>query len=401
MFGGESWLVELAYASATGTITPIAYPSPPTANGSGFIDELAWLYIPPPVRPDHWGTDWASYRATSAEKQISYYLKNGTSSCPTQQGLFGLSAAEAPIPARIPKENIYQAFGLGGSFAPVNDGFTALGSAVVVPHYSAMIASLRPQAAIRMWDWLIDNGYFTPLNNVESLTFPADAECSTDAEWNQLKGSWNLALQTLGWGVYLAERDEKVPIIWEATLENHFLNNGYLLLAPDQTLNPPDSSTAVSAILKKANLTCEGRTEYIFGKLPGMYRYQITDDSGGITYRSLDLPSEKVGLGYELALGWPPKDTSIPDWFPWTMQTEMETITTRFGYFEALRMDTFLEYHVQTMNHSDPSGIVKRSEWYVCGIGLVRATMSHGGTYQARPFERQSDLELISLTLLP
>ena len=46
VFGGESWLVELAYASATGNLAPLAYPSAPTANGSGFIDELAWLFVP-------------------------------------------------------------------------------------------------------------------------------------------------------------------------------------------------------------------------------------------------------------------------------------------------------------------------------------------------------------------
>jgi hypothetical protein len=61
-FGGESWLVELVAAGATGKLGPIAYPTPPTANGSGFIDELAWLYTLPPSVPDNWGTDWDSYR---------------------------------------------------------------------------------------------------------------------------------------------------------------------------------------------------------------------------------------------------------------------------------------------------------------------------------------------------
>ena len=43
-FGGESWLVELAYAGVTGQVAAITYPTPPTANGSGFIDELAWVF---------------------------------------------------------------------------------------------------------------------------------------------------------------------------------------------------------------------------------------------------------------------------------------------------------------------------------------------------------------------
>jgi len=58
VFGGESWLVELAFASVTGQSEPLAYPTPPTANGSGFIDELAWLYVLPPDQADYWGTDW-------------------------------------------------------------------------------------------------------------------------------------------------------------------------------------------------------------------------------------------------------------------------------------------------------------------------------------------------------
>ena len=234
VFGGESWLVELAYASATGMVAPLVYPSAPTANGSGFIDELAWLYVRPPTSPDVWGTDWAAYRAAAAEGQISYYTMN-EADCFAQQGLFGLSAGEVPVPARVSRGNIYQAFGVGGQFSSVNDGVAFMGNPVITPHYSAMIAPLEPEAAIKVWDWLIISGYFTPLNNVESLTFPADSGCDiTRADWNQLKGSWNLGLQTLGWGRYLAEHAGQVPVVWQATLANSFLKRGYLLLAPNK-----------------------------------------------------------------------------------------------------------------------------------------------------------------------
>jgi hypothetical protein len=119
--------------------------------------------------------------------------------------LFGLSAAEVPEPARVLKERIYQAFGLGGQFGIVNDGGKLIGSPVVAPHYSAMIAPLKPEAATKKWDWLIANGYFSPLKNVESLSFPAGASCdSKNIEWNQRKGSWNLALQAQGWGGILS-----------------------------------------------------------------------------------------------------------------------------------------------------------------------------------------------------
>lgn len=229
-FGGESWLVDLAYATATHDVPPLKHPLPPTANGSGFIDELAWLYVLPPSVKDVWGVDWPVYRTTATLTQTTYYKQP---SCFAQLGLFGLSAGEVPVPSAVPEAQIYQAFGIGGQFAPANDGSAILGQPVVTPHYSAMIASLRPTEAIKMWTWLINQGHFSPLNNVESLFFPAGSTCNAnEAQWNQLKGSWNLALQTLGWGRYLAERRGQVPTLWRATFNNRFLRDGYLLLAP-------------------------------------------------------------------------------------------------------------------------------------------------------------------------
>ena len=233
-FGGESWLVELAYASATGDVAPLTYPSPPTANGSGFIDELAWLFVPPPAGLDYRGTDWTAYRRAAADRQIRYYPSNYPQSCLVKHRLFGLSAAEVPDPSLVPPGGIYQAFGVGGRDRCANDGSALLGAPVVVPHYAGLIASLRPGEATRMWDWLIEKSLITPLNNVESLMFPAGATCdSGGAVWNQLKGSWNLSLQTLGWGRYLAERRGQVPVLWQAAMANAFLREGYLLLAPN------------------------------------------------------------------------------------------------------------------------------------------------------------------------
>jgi hypothetical protein len=229
-FGGESWLVALAYAAATGEVPTIKYPLPPTANGSGFIDELAWLYVFPPSMPDYWGVDWPDYRMTATLTQTKYYQPP---SCLAQLNLFGLSAAEVPVPSAVPESQIYQAFGVGGQFSKANDGSALFGQRVVVPHYSAMIASLRPTEAIKMWTWLINEGSFSPLNNVESLLFPAGSKCiASDIQWNQMKGSWNLALQTLGWGRYLAERRGQLPILWQATFNNKFLRDGYSLLVP-------------------------------------------------------------------------------------------------------------------------------------------------------------------------
>jgi hypothetical protein len=233
VFGGESWLVALAYAAATGQVARMVYPSPPTANGSGFIDELAWLFVPPPSRRDRWGTDWRTYRLAAADRQVDYYATRHPASCAVLLGLFGLSASEVPDPSSVPGGSVYQAFGVGGRFAPPNDGAALLGAPAVVPHYAAAIALLSSQEAVEMWDWLIDSGRFTPLNNVESLMFPADAGCDSSAlVWNHVKGSWNLSLQTLGWGRYLAERDGRVPALCQAARTNPVLRQGHLLLAP-------------------------------------------------------------------------------------------------------------------------------------------------------------------------
>jgi hypothetical protein len=231
-FGGESWLVALAYAAARGRIAPLAHPTPPTANGSGFIDEEAWLFAPAPGR-DVWGADWVGYRRSAAERQIAYYPTHYPPTlCLNALGLFGLSAAEVPTPWTVPQEEIYQAFGVGGRFSPANDGSALLVAPVVVPHYAALIATLRPAETTRMWSWLINEGPFSPLNNVESLMFPAGSPCTPEGmAWNDLKGSWNLALQTLGWGRYLAERRGEQPILHQGLLRNRFLRRGYQLLA--------------------------------------------------------------------------------------------------------------------------------------------------------------------------
>ena len=234
VFGGESWLIELAYAGVSGEVAAMAYPSPPTANGSGFIDELAWLFVPPPSGQDYWGTDWTAYREAVAEDQILHYPTHNPRSCFAQLGLFGLSAAEVPDPSVVPLESIYQAFGLGGRFADTNDGSAMLGAPVISPHYAAMIASIRPEEALGMWAWLIEHGFFSPLGNAESLMFPEGVDCEPSAlVWNHLKGSWNLALQTLGWGRYLAERDGLVPILWQAAEETSMVQEAYGLLTPE------------------------------------------------------------------------------------------------------------------------------------------------------------------------
>jgi hypothetical protein len=236
-FGGESWLLALAYAAAEGQIPPLANPLPPTANGSGFIDELAWLFVPPPACLDVWLANWSVYRAEAAEKQISFFKTNYPDYQMSQLDLFGLSSAESPDPAVGAEDDIYQEFRVGGQFADPKGimtftiGTEVVTASVAAPHYSAMIASLRPNEAKTVWRWLIDEGLFTPLNNVESFMFIEEPHRQVAGPiWNSLKGSWNLALQTLGWGRYLAEQKGETSVLWQASQDNEFLAGGYALL---------------------------------------------------------------------------------------------------------------------------------------------------------------------------
>jgi hypothetical protein len=235
-FGGEAWLVAMAYAGATGEVPTLTCPNPPTHCGSGFNDELAWLLLPPPG-VDVWGNDWTDYRLRAAGRQVDYYctVNPGPSFCP--QGLFGLSAAEIPQPwTAVTYTEAYADFGVGGRVCrtgpdgtgcPARDGSDVAGGPVVVPHYAALVASLRPADARAMWGWLIDQDLLTPLTNVESL----GAGEGGRQPWNHLKGSWNLGLQTLGWGRLLAESAGQQPLLWSATHANALLREGYGRLA--------------------------------------------------------------------------------------------------------------------------------------------------------------------------
>jgi len=216
-FGTESWLANFGYAAATGQVAEMDN-TPPTANGSGFIDEEAWLLVPPP-QLDRWGIEWQAYRQQAASNQLAYYEDDP---CYGQLGLFGLSAAEVPDPASVDPSDTYQAFGVGGESAP-NDGTALLGHAVIVPHYAALIASLRPDEASAFCNWIEGEQLFTPLNNAESLMFVDEPTCE-EVAWNALKGSWNLSLQTLGWGRLLAGNDNP---LYAALLANDMLRRGY------------------------------------------------------------------------------------------------------------------------------------------------------------------------------
>lgn len=413
VFGGESWLVALAYASVSGQVAPVKYPSPPTANGSGFIDELAWLFAPPPAGEDFWGTDWAAYRGDFAEEQIGYFNDHYPQSCLSQLDFFGLSAAEVPDPSLVPQKDIYQAFGIGGSFASPNDGAAILGQPVVAPHYAAMIASLRPDKSVGMWDWLIDGGYFSPLTNVESLMFQTDSNCDTAKPvWNQLKGSWNLSLQALGWGRYLAERDGQVPVLWKAVTENPLLSNGYQLLAPNEETKSTavyfsqSSEVETTPIWDNSKVPCNLNLLYLLAT-PGTRIYKRNDIYMTVTMESeVEIPNQPQNLATQvweqflphLVFHTGPRD-STPIMGSYTVEL-VDNMQTIFGSFQAVKIESSERHSVLSGRLDSINGSNERNEWYVCGYGLVKFNHFFAQTIQPgdRQTQSQTIINLVSFT---
>ncbi|MCA9927486.1 MAG: hypothetical protein KC419_03370, partial [Anaerolineales bacterium] len=102
-----------------------------------------------------------------------------------------------------------------------------LGVPVIVPHYAGMAAPLRLNDATALFAWLIDQGIFTPLNNVESLYLRQQDGCQA-ITWNSLKGSWNLSLQTLGWGNALLGKNNQLT---SGIQNNPILSHGYHIMS--------------------------------------------------------------------------------------------------------------------------------------------------------------------------
>ncbi len=183
--------VNLAYASATGKIAGME--GPLTDNGSGFIENAHYLMVFSGV--DRWGNDWDAERVSMADKQINWYCDaEHYNKYLCDAGLFGLSASEDPMNCS------YVAYGTGGKGEP-NDG-----DGVIVLHYPAMIADIKPDEAKHVWEVLRDGSpdflketiAISPLNNMENMYVNKDTGMPAI---NHFKGSWNLALQAEGWAM--------------------------------------------------------------------------------------------------------------------------------------------------------------------------------------------------------
>ena len=85
-------------------------------------------------------------------------------------------------------------------------------------------------------------------------------------------------LANFGWGRYIAERDGKIPVLWQATTKNLFLEIGYLLLAPSEpkpnaVYMPQATETPVTPIWDHAQISCDGKPANEWGS-PGTYLYK-------------------------------------------------------------------------------------------------------------------------------
>lgn len=217
-WGAEAFFVNLAYGAATGTVAPLdLFSSTPTWDGSGFNDEMSALFCDMAIT-DVWGNDWITYRANAFTQQYNYFAGHDYELL----GLYGLSACEVPQPWTASASEVYGAWGIGGHNGVANDGVTLVGYRIVAPHYAAMTAKEHPTESTTLFTWLMDNSFFTPLNNVESI---GD---DFGIVRNSIKGALNLSLQCLGVARTLYPDGQYMP--YQIIDGDSYLNNGYQLV---------------------------------------------------------------------------------------------------------------------------------------------------------------------------
>ncbi len=305
VFGGETFLAVWAHAAARpqDDLAAVSLPTPPSWNGSGFIDELAAIYLPMPGI-DVWGTNWYDFRTQAAAGQVAHYA---------DLPICCASAAEVPEPWAVPAGAEYQAFGVNGRIAD-NDGTDLIGHRVGAPHYPAMIASLEPVAAAENWDFLKSQGAVSPLNVAESVYVDHDND-ENRAVWNPLKGSWNLLLATLGYERALAGEANYLP--FRAALANSFVAAGLerLTQPPAPTFVVTDFVPTASGFVAHLNRTPEqallnlydveagvlGPADVVVeGDTVGFVRGSLVVDAASVTFISTGGPL--IGDNYTVTL---------------------------------------------------------------------------------------------------
>jgi hypothetical protein len=367
VFGGESFMAVLAHAAARPAepLASVRLEMPPTFNGSGFVDELAALYVPMPYQ-DIWGNNWTQYRADAAQRQLAHYARSF---------ICCASAAEVPEPWKAPGGLVYQEFGIGGRI-PDNDGTQLLGHLVAAPHYPAMLASRHPTVTGRNWEFLKQQGAISPLNVVESVYVVSDSGVNR-AVWNPLKGAWNLLLAGLGHA--RAVSGELAYLPYRAAVDNSFLAMGIARLTSVALAADFNTGTfAGSGFFPAGGST--GRFVGALGpvKSPNGTPFGVIDTAGRTSTRSW---GGTQGSVFTTATFVVPPNSELS--FEYAFLTNEATPSARFNDFALvellaeggqqvlLQTDTFAAGFVSALG----SGYRSRTEWKTATINLA----SHAG----------------------
>jgi hypothetical protein len=188
---------------------------------------------------------------------------------------------------------------------------------------------------------------------------------------------------------------------------------------PGAVYIPQPDEISTTTIWEFSEVPCEGKS-FLRG-LPGVYLYEeisnqdfirfhsfkhesTKDDPGDVACSGLEKTSLKENLtqytGNGSSFGYHPScyyDSTRPPGSLTKIGHGVDEITIGLGTLKAERVDTFQEYHFyKLIDH--PQGEITTSEWYACGLGLIRSFTSHKGKYQERDFNREYSLELISYT---
>ena len=186
---------------------------------------------------------------------------------------------------------------------------------------------------------------------------------------------------------------------------------------PRPTLDVPwMDEQALQSLVDVAQGTCAGLPLSGWAP-PGVYTYRLTDDARGEALVTLELPIDQ-GLSDKercAALGWDLAGLQLeapelagfvtvaglvcgaeapPPYGSAEITVVGQEVTrTHWGALQALRVDAARSYHVATIN--DPHGTMVVSEYYVCGLGLLRAEQTIEDWYQRHGKKRTALLELV------
>ena len=147
---------------------------------------------------------------------------------------------------------------------------------------------------------------------------------------------------------------------------------------------PQISETPTTPLWDNTQVSCDGKPFNMWGS-PGTYLYQ----HGGSFFTVTLKPGEEI----------PSLGVSVPDTL---LVAGTENITTGLGTFQATRLSAAGEYSIFTGRLDSVNGTYERSEWYVCGYGLIKLTSSDSGgkTPGDSSYSNHQDFVLLSFTPL-